>query len=457
MPLDVVADLGGGVLASATVKVAAYCAEASGDVSSEASVWVARCVESSSKDEFLRSACRATSASADVFRPRIEQMRQLPVSTVAYWLPSSLLRAFAEHPRLEDGAGTAARGCDTGDNERFLRLWWEVRLPEGVREEWRPYAKGGTFSPYVAPVKLVVNWAGNAHELRAFPKSYLRNEPLQGAECVSYPLRAAMPLNTWLLPAGGIFAGMSPAIVPGTLTVWELLAWSNSYLVRFLVGLFLGGARTEPGTAANAYHVGILQQLPVPRDCASRIPSDLVKQLVDRLRTITLCDETSQDFRTIESPAGVSDVASLTCDSEWWSTTESVVRDALSQIDRAVEDAYGLSEAEQQWLHRNYEPPTMSQNLGGSKPWDTGESWARLVSFAVGVVFGRWNCPTCGIAPAEILEQSRRRPLDMAARVESVLLALAKPCSAAWRTQIEEQLRPFLFRDFFARHLRLSL
>lgn len=442
--LRLLADLGGGVLDSATVKVAAVVAEegSTGADQLQRTVQVVRCVEADDKERGLREACACWTG--PVWTVPLAVFRELPRSTVAYWLPDSLRAALQRFPKLGDEFAVAARGCDTGDNFRFLRLRWEVPQESGA--EWLPYAKGGEFSPYLSSIDLVIKWAEGGHEIRSVTNSYLRNEALQGCEGVSYPLRAAMPLNCWHLPAGTIFAGMSPAIIPQKMGLRTLLGWSNTYIVRFLVGLQLGGARTEPGTAANAYHVGILQQVAVPE---SLVGEDEVAPLVDRILAL-LCsvsarDETRTGFTSPFADAGVSRDASV-----WWARIEAELSGLIARVDCRVEEAYLLSGQDSQWLHRAYEAPSVRQNLGGDALWTAEEGFCRSVSYAVGLIFGRWQpahmTPLHGSCPVAELPLEQLTEL-----VDRQLEAFAVTECQVERSDLER----FLSLEFFASHLKM--
>ena len=66
----------------------------------------------------------------------------------------------------------------TGNNERFVREWWEVsysRIGFGMpdreqaavsRRKWFPYAKGGDFRRWAGNLDSVVNWEDDGRELQ---------------------------------------------------------------------------------------------------------------------------------------------------------------------------------------------------------------------------------------------------------------------------------------------------
>ena len=94
---------------------------------------------------------------------------KIPGSPVAYWVSAGLLSAFATGKSLGDIA-LARNGMKTGENGRFVRLWWEVIL-QGFNStacdwkeasssgaKWFPYNKGGEFRKWYGNNDCIVNW-----------------------------------------------------------------------------------------------------------------------------------------------------------------------------------------------------------------------------------------------------------------------------------------------------------
>jgi hypothetical protein len=390
--LYALADLGGHVLDSATVKTAAYCL-AKGESFTSATCF--RVAEARNRSEALHAAIAACARTGErdpqaLYEVDLQELSSLPGSTLAYWVPASILEAFRRHPRVENGFAVVARGNDTGDNDRFLRLWWEV--PDTARVfDWIPYAKGGEFAPYYSDIPLVVRWTANGREIRSHSGSYLRNETLQGRPGLTYPLRAAMPMNASCLPAGTIFAGMSPGIFPGQLTNWELLTLYNASLVRYLIGLSLGGARTEAGTSANAYHVGVLQKIPIPMGVSRHLAKVPVSEIVELKRELDHRDETSRIAYSPFVHAGSATSSFPEAKREWWQRLRCKMERYVREADETVDDAYGLSAQEREAIHSSYDLPSLDQQLSNQHPWSEVEAYSALISWCVGVAFGRWD------------------------------------------------------------------
>lgn len=95
------------------------------------------------------------------------------------------MNAF-QSPKLYSYAPTK-QGIATADNERFLRLWFEVsneNVAIGIkshdesyesRKKWYPYSKGGTYRKWFGNREYYINWEKDGLELKQFKKSVIRN------------------------------------------------------------------------------------------------------------------------------------------------------------------------------------------------------------------------------------------------------------------------------------------
>lgn len=120
--------------------------------------------------------------SKNFFRASAEDFKKIPGSPVAYWVSERLRLAFGEQ-KLEDVCAPK-QGLITGDNERFLRLWFEVSLSRfsinGSRiPKWFPFNKGGEFRKWFGNRDYVVNWERDGYEIKNFvdENGRLRSRP----------------------------------------------------------------------------------------------------------------------------------------------------------------------------------------------------------------------------------------------------------------------------------------
>lgn len=129
---------------------------------------------------------------------------KIPGEPVAYWLGDSFMKAFEQGRTL--GELTVCRnGMKTGDNERFLRLWWEVNLSkanftaENVNDAYEsgatyfPYNKGGEYRKWYGNNDYLINWHKNGETVMGKAK-------LDGRHTQDYNQELKfMPLATWSL------------------------------------------------------------------------------------------------------------------------------------------------------------------------------------------------------------------------------------------------------------------
>lgn len=104
-----------------------------------------------------------------------ENFSKIPGSPVAYWVGEATLDAFSEtsictiaEPRM---------GLTTGNNDYYLRLWYEVvkkSIGFGHSREssqlsglkWFPYNKGGEYRKWFGNQEYIVNWLNDGFEMQ---------------------------------------------------------------------------------------------------------------------------------------------------------------------------------------------------------------------------------------------------------------------------------------------------
>ena len=107
-----------------------------------------------------------------LYRPVLADLRKLPTQTIAYWAPPALLAAYEHYPALDPTYGDVRHGLTTGDDERFLRYWWEVPKDAiGPSKRWALFANGGDYLPFYDGLMRVINWENNGEEIRKFSSS----------------------------------------------------------------------------------------------------------------------------------------------------------------------------------------------------------------------------------------------------------------------------------------------
>lgn len=111
---------------------------------------------------------------------------KIPGSPVAYWASDALLRCYENGTPLGQIAAPR-KGNSTSDNNRFLRLWFEVDINKEnygckqlVREEtlvkrWFPYNKGGGYKKWYGYNEYMIDWYDDAAAIRAIKTAVIAN------------------------------------------------------------------------------------------------------------------------------------------------------------------------------------------------------------------------------------------------------------------------------------------
>lgn len=112
-----------------------------------------------------------------------DNFSKIPGAPVAYWVSEKLFFIFLTCKSLDDYA-PPKQGLITGDNERFLRLWYEVSVTKSSfsqdkTKKWFPINKGGEFRRWYGNQEYIVNWENDGVEILNFKdeKGKLRSRP----------------------------------------------------------------------------------------------------------------------------------------------------------------------------------------------------------------------------------------------------------------------------------------
>lgn len=104
---------------------------------------------------------------------------KIPGSPIAYWISNKIRNVFEKEESVSDIAD-ARRGMFTGDNDRFLKLWFEIcntklglNFDSNIQAKestfkWFPYNKGGDFRKWFGNNEFVINWENDGYEIRNF-------------------------------------------------------------------------------------------------------------------------------------------------------------------------------------------------------------------------------------------------------------------------------------------------
>ena len=143
-----------------------------------------------------------------------DDFKKIPSSPIAYWV-SKRERDLYSNGELLEGISSPRKGLDTGENEKFLRLWHEVSVEKSCfnnkvqKTKWFPYNKGGTYRRWYGNREYLINWENDGREIKARLSFTTKKPTIRNAE---FYFREGFTWST--VSAGGFSARYCP---PGAL------------------------------------------------------------------------------------------------------------------------------------------------------------------------------------------------------------------------------------------------
>lgn len=138
---------------------------------------------------------------------------KIPGSPVAYWVSKGFQRLFLS--TLGDVCDVK-KGSDTGNNDRYVRNWWEVDVSKADfkchTKKWIPYIKGGEARKWFGHLTFLVNWDNNGLEIRNEPKATVRNEQFFYREGITWSDVGTNSTTFRFFPSGCLRDNRGPAI-----------------------------------------------------------------------------------------------------------------------------------------------------------------------------------------------------------------------------------------------------
>ena len=235
------------------------------------------------------------------YRRDAQTFKQIPGTPIAYWASDALLNSFATSSSLVDIA-KPRQGLATGDNDSFLRDWWEVtfdKLGRGISSSilakesgctWFPCNKGGGYRRWYGFNSVVIDWKDDGRRLKEFPGSVIRNPSYYFSEGMSWGTISSAKMSMRWSPVGAIseHAGSMIYLSREDDLFWVVLGLTNSAVAEQMMAFLSPSLRFTEGP------VGLL---PV----AAVEDVSCLKELVEALISISKTDydtfETSWDFK----------------------------------------------------------------------------------------------------------------------------------------------------------------
>lgn len=148
---------------------------------------------------------------------------KIPGAPIAYWVGDHFYSVYEKGTALKV-KGDTRQGMATSDNNRFLRLWYEVdfnKIGIGCKtsfdaleagRKWYPYNKGGEYRKWYGNIGYVVNYENDGRELKAYATDLYRSASRTiksmseyFRECISWSKVSGGDIAFRYYPSGFIF------------------------------------------------------------------------------------------------------------------------------------------------------------------------------------------------------------------------------------------------------------
>lgn len=175
------------------------------------------------------------------------------------------------------------QGTSTGDSKQFVKFHWEVSKDN---KNWILVSKGGGYCKWSGLNIFKINWGLNGEEIRANPKSVIRNTQYFSKTDLVYSDTGTSGLNVRLLKKNQIFIASGPGILIKTGNKFCHLAFLNSRLASFYIKLL------TPKLTISATYIGQIPVIPeiLYDDNLENISKEIVKlkEIYNKKRPINI-------------------------------------------------------------------------------------------------------------------------------------------------------------------------
>lgn len=366
------------------------------------------------RTERLRRAVQSAEMGKDCYLLSRSRIREMPDCAFLGDLSDRLLEAF-RHP-LGDFVDTRV-GLQTGDNEHFLRQWFEVSADRSYmrardREDaqasgarWFPHIKGGSYR----------KWWGNRSVLIAFSEgdqrelsecgNHLPSRQFYFKPCVSWSSVSSGEPSFRLYGSSSIFSHVGQALFPTVDEQLKVLSYANSRVVTTVLEAIAPGTHFEAGQVKN-----------LPWIEPDSFDSAGVERLVEIFRADWDARETSWDFARPPYLRGGHSLLQDAFD-DWYRRSCETAEEAQrleTENNRYWADVYGLADEVEvdvplSRVSLTYNPrfafvPTKDAPARSEEEyrWLHYQRSAReLISWAIGVTMGRYSVDVPGLVLAD--------------------------------------------------------
>ena len=209
-----------------------------------------------------------------------ENFSKIPGSPVAYWVSEKIFDCFANFEKIDDVANPR-QGLATGNNEKFLRLWYEVSNEDikfdavslddffETNRKYIQYNKGGSFRKWFANMEFIIRFDRKHYGILGTVGNHLPSRDFYFKESITWSKVTSGGLSMRYIPHGSAFDVAGCSIFCDR-NIMYMLGFVNSCVMQNLMNVL---------SQTLNYEVGSVKQIPIIYKDVEKIES-IVKENV---------------------------------------------------------------------------------------------------------------------------------------------------------------------------------
>ena len=310
-----------------------------------------------------------------------ENFRKIPGSPIAYWCKANIIRVFENCKLLGDLIPTK-KGMDTGNNDYFIKLWYEINFDKFDciyhSKKWVPYDKGGNYRKWYGNNDYVVNWENDGYELKN-SKANLRSQNLYFKKSITWNALSSADTCFRASMYNGIFDSAGSSMFPET-NFEYCLGLMNSVQTQYFLKII---------NPTLNYGAGSIAKTPI----IFSGNEDIKNKVIQNIHSSKLdwdSFETSWDFKI--HPLVKNHVSTISEAYNLWSKEcedrFKTLKTNEEELNRIFIDIYGLQD--------ELDPYVEDKDVTVRKA-DLVRDIKSFISYAVGCMFGRYSLDKAGL------------------------------------------------------------
>ena len=354
-----------------------------------------------------------------------DDFEKIPGSPIAYWVSDRIKEIFEKSEKLREIA-EPRQGMSTSNNDLFMRYWIEVSFEKiGFniknrndaklsKKKWFPYNKGGEFKKWYGNNDFIVNFENDGEKVklevaRKYPylngntDFVVKNQQFYFLEGITWSSLSTSGFSIRSFDDGFIFADKGQCLFPNNIEDKNIFtSLLNTKIIDKLLMII---------SPTMDYHSGYLKKLPIifPNEESTKQQiNTLTQECIDISKEEWDSRETSWDFTKNELLKHKSDNKIETAYNNYcsyWKEKFYKLHANEEELNRLFIDIYELNDELTPDVDLKDITILKSESIindNNELEFKADEIMKQFISYAVGVMFGRYSIDSDGLVVANL-------------------------------------------------------